>query len=1025
MTLCPDLLLRFEAELNTIRRTWAGAETSIFCTSVRLLLRSSFYQQLLARARVTLPAMSDFEDDRPRRNRKRKRAAGPSYNYHDDDELEEDGGGDFYGNDGGPKTAKPNRRSFVFPFPPTRRPFPLKDFYDSLTRTAAALTFTEADQTIEPTMLADIERDLDAAVADIAADPVFAPWNTVNDRHAHKALEAVLNNCRGGMPLEEAQLWNKGFTILAEQAGQEPPEPFVYDLGITGRSSLAALARQRGVTRNGTRRGGGGRPGSQPKAPARPHAGQEEAPRRQENDGDSQTPVLAQPQPQRIMISRGGRAPVALNAPEPAPPQQELDQGHDANGTVAGSSAPDLAAIDTSPQRIATPALSDASGPSAKYSESATPATSGTPGTPASGEILVKHKVRRALLERTGSGYKRKVGRPRTTQLMKAQQEGIAVEALTEREPIPTEDEIDQNMIDANLVKYFGLERAQAYQKELDLDRDSLLAKAKEQQETINAIREKQYIKPKQSRPIPKHYFYYTVPGILEKLPLAQQVFDLCSSSFNGEGFAVLHPEYRRYFNRKMALARDTHSFNYAPAPPPLPSNGRWDTFDDPNSMVASVAAGADPMAPPFPPLMIQVDIMNPERPQRPMVSYQVADTVFLTDVVDALPCYTELLRLKPVTIVPRDDGKLDLQVHEEEDGEEGERRERNKAINGSFLFIDGTFYVDDRVANWQEYCLWVLSCETRFSSLLSPMLTCFSFPSFRPVVQWVDRNLPRDSNVRPIKIAKMSTSTFGSLNLRLNHPYIFIHGANCSCQHRVVFSQLHLGPPVFSLPTQAQKQQQANPQPDNYPALYPTYIALNYGISRRSLIMGCVACGKGNARYVTESDPMSDLLPSAWCAPCFDALHSHLDERMLPEIKVSEISFKKIEGHGLDKVRKGLTSQFALGNATSGSEFTPGLFGAPGFTTPADFDAGFVNMGGDELGLDMGQGFDGDMGAQGDGMFDDGQGMMLPSSFAPLEDLLSEIMGGSSPASGMLGSPFGDGGDDGGEATLEEILRQ
>ncbi|KAI9000347.1 hypothetical protein DFJ74DRAFT_747273 [Hyaloraphidium curvatum] len=469
----------------------------------------------------------------------------------------------------------------------------------------------------------------------------------------------------------------------------------------------------------------------------------------------------------------------------------------------------------------------------------------GTGRTPALS--LNKNKVRAAQLDRATPNYTRRVGRPSAAMMQQAKEQGVPVEELTRK--AATNAEVTAESIRTNLVTHFGEEKATAYLATMDFDPEKLVRKAKEAHQEINAMREE-----RKFRPMDKHALqrvdYFRVEGVLEHLPAAKDAVDAAASSFGGKGLQVLKPQWRQY-------VKDKHRqpFNYAPPPPPLPLGSRWDAFDlnaDASGASTPVSAAPDP---PAPPMFVHVDLLNPERPQRPIISYRVADTVVLADFVEKLPCRTEHLHLRPVTLAKTEEG---LHVVRDPDEQDEPPQGPQHNIGHCFIFAEGTFFVNDRMPGWEAFVF-----ET---------------------ADWVDRRLPQNSPMRPLRVAYMSESTFGGLELRLNYPYLLVHGAHHGCQHRIAFTNLTVGPDTHSPLAPASSTP--------YPDVYPTFVSLNHGINRRSMLMACHGCGSGYARYLVEADPLADTLPAAWCGDCLASLHAGSTEQEVGMMRVQEVHY-------------------------------------------------------------------------------------------------------------------------------------
>ena len=96
-----------------------------------------------------------------------------------------------------------------------------------------------------------------------------------------------------------------------------------------------------------------------------------------------------------------------------------------------------------------------------------------------------------------------------------------------------------------------------------------------------------------------------------------------------------------------------------------------------------------------------------------------------------------------------------------------------------------------------------------------------------------------------------MDTVTFQQLNLRLQHPYVFLH-RGC-CEHSIVVNEIRL---IHSSDNQSLSA---------YPIC--TYLAK----TQRTL---CRVCDLKNGAWVTFDDRLAPENPCVFCDVCFDLFH-------------------------------------------------------------------------------------------------------------------------------------------------------
>ncbi|XP_013406021.1 snRNA-activating protein complex subunit 3 isoform X2 [Lingula anatina] len=154
--------------------------------------------------------------------------------------------------------------------------------------------------------------------------------------------------------------------------------------------------------------------------------------------------------------------------------------------------------------------------------------------------------------------------------------------------------------------------------------------------------------------------------------------------------------------------------------------------------------------------------------------------------------------------------------------------------FKSGFFFIEGTFYNDMRYDDCRDYS--------------------------KVIIDWAKE---KERGLGPYTSAKMETTRFVDLKLRLGQPYVYLHQGEC--EHLVVFSDLRLHG--------ADDPQDAKAYP----------LLVHKSKPRRQL---CIACQTMTARWIVHGSPLAPEDPSHFCDVCFKMLHYDKNKKKLVEFK-------------------------------------------------------------------------------------------------------------------------------------------
>ncbi|KAK2172108.1 hypothetical protein NP493_993g00036 [Ridgeia piscesae] len=116
---------------------------------------------------------------------------------------------------------------------------------------------------------------------------------------------------------------------------------------------------------------------------------------------------------------------------------------------------------------------------------------------------------------------------------------------------------------------------------------------------------------------------------------------------------------------------------------------------------------------------------------------------------------------------------------------------------------------------------------------------------------QIIDWSREPSRGVGPFTSKLMETTTFNDLQVRLGHPYLYLHQGDC--EHLIIFSDIRL----------------LHPEDCQDLTRYPLLIG-----ERAERQYRCRVCQTFTARWVTHESPLTPEDPCFFCDTCYRSLH-------------------------------------------------------------------------------------------------------------------------------------------------------
>lgn len=173
-----------------------------------------------------------------------------------------------------------------------------------------------------------------------------------------------------------------------------------------------------------------------------------------------------------------------------------------------------------------------------------------------------------------------------------------------------------------------------------------------------------------------------------------------------------------------------------------------------------------------------------------------------------------------------------------------------NGAMNDSFFFIGGNFYIDPH------------SCH-RSKCNIASIKKCRGKDKGPPekLVDILPREMQEGCNwSRSAKELSQDDTLLEDLEIELGKRYVFCH--DFGCEHFIYFTDIHMFSKTVDLPNE-----------EDYPRL-----TQQAKMKRRK----CFVCDVWSAKFVVYNDRLSSENPTFYCQHCYHCLHYSVDDQLL-----------------------------------------------------------------------------------------------------------------------------------------------